>query len=446
MAIIDYAALADDIRDAAHPLRGTQDDRYDPLIDLVGDASVVLLGEATHGTHEFYRMRAEITQRLIREKGFNAIAVEADWPDAYRVNRYVRAMSNDQSAAEALGDFSRFPMWMWRNADIVDLVDWLHAHNSERPQSQRVGLYGLDLYSLYGSIAAVVDYLDRVDPKAAEQARRRYSCLDHVGEEAQRYGYGVYFGERPSCEDQAVDQLLDLRRRRGDLVSHDGLLAEDEQFAAEQNARVVQNAERYYRNMFGRDENTWNLRDQHMSDTLDSLRNHIARQGRTPKIVVWEHNSHIGDASATEMSRRGEHNVGQLARRRYGDDCRLIGFTTYSGSVTCASDWDAPAERKRVRPGMQGSVEAIMHATGLREFFLPLRDHPIAEQLREPLLERAIGVIYLPQSERASHYFYCRLADQFDGLIHVDQTRALDPLDRTSQWERGEPDTYPFGV
>jgi erythromycin esterase-like protein len=446
MAIIDHAALAEDVRAAAHPLRGNRPDRYDPLMELVGDASVVLLGEATHGTHEFYRMRAEITQRLIREQGFNAVAVEADWPDAYRVNRYVRGAGDDRDAVTALDDFSRFPLWMWRNTDIVALTDWLHGYNRRQAAAEQVGFYGLDLYSLYGSIAAVIDYLDRVDQQAAEDARRRYGCLEFVGQEAQSYGYAVHFGYRPSCEDDVIEQLLDLRSRREQLLARDGLLADDEQFAAEQNARVVHNAERYYRNMFGRDENSWNLRDQHMSDTLDALRSHLSRQGRRAKIVVWEHNSHIGDAGATEMSRRGEHNVGQLSRRRYGDDCRLIGFTTYTGTVTCASNWDAPVQRKRVRPALTGSVEALMHATELPEFFLPMRDEGIADELREPLLERAIGVIYLPETERASHYFYCRLADQFDGLIHVDHTRALEPLDRTSEWERGEPETYPFGI
>lgn len=446
MAIIDHVALAQEVRDHAFPLGSRGTGAHERLMDLIGDVSVVLLGEATHGTHEFYRTRAEITKALIREKGFNAIAVEADWPDAYRVNRYIRGVGDDRSAIDALGDFSRFPLWMWRNTDIVDLTNWLHDSNRHLPQIDKIGFYGLDLYSLYGSIAGVIGYLERLDPKAAEEARRRYSCIDFVGGEAQSYGYSVYAGYSPSCEDEVIEQLLDLRARRAELLERDGTLAEDEQFAAEQNALVVQNAERYYRTMFGREENTWNLRDQHMSDTLDALRNHLSRQGRDPKIVVWEHNSHIGDATATDMSRRGEHNVGQLSRRRYGDDCRLIGLTTYTGTVTCASNWDGPVQRKRVRPGMQGSIEALMHETGLAEFLLPLRDEPIAEQLREPLLERAIGVIYLPETERISHYFNCRLADQFDGLIHIDHTRALEPLDKTSEWTQSGPDTYPFGV
>jgi erythromycin esterase-like protein len=446
MAIIDHEALASDLRRAVHPLANSRRD-YDPLMDLVGDASVVLLGEATHGTHEFYRARAEITQRLIDEKDFSAVAVEADWPDAYRVNRYIRGHGDDASAEDALDDFQRFPLWMWRNRDMVSLVEHLRRHNAGRPEAAKIGFYGLDLYSLYSSVAAVIEYLDKVDPAAAEQARQRYGCLDNAAREAQAYGYGVHFGTRPSCEDDVVQQLLDLHSNRDTYIHRDGLLAEDEQFAAEQNARLVKSAERYYRTMFSYRDNSWNLRDQHMSDTLEALKQHLSRQGRPAKIVVWEHNSHIGDASATEMGERGEHNVGQLSRRRYGDDCRLIGFTTYTGTVTAASSWDGPAERKRVRPGLRGSVEDLMHSVGQERFFLPLRDEPHARALAQPLLERAIGVIYLPESERASHYFHTRLSEQFDGLFHFDRTRALEPLDPTSEWERGEaPDTYPSGI
>lgn len=444
MAIIDYEALAHDIGDHAHQLRGRPSD-YDPLLELIGDAEVVLLGEATHGSHEFYAARAAITKRLIEEKGFSAVAVEADWPDAYRVNRYIRGESNDPNAEAALDDFQRFPLWMWRNVDIQALVTWLWSYNRAHP-SARVGFYGLDLYSLFSSIGAVVDYLEQVDPEAARAARARYACFDHAAGEAQSYGYGVLFGRRPSCEDEVVAQLLSLRAAREEYVGG-GLSSADAQFAAEQNARLVKNAETYYRAMFGRHDNTWNLRDQHMSDTLDALKRHLSRDGKPAKIVVWEHNSHIGDARATEMGRRGEHNVGQLVRRTYGRKARLIGFTTYTGTVTAASEWDGPAERKRVRPGLTGSVEALLHLVGIDRFFLSLQDSVVAEPLREPLLERAIGVIYLPQSERVSHYFHCRLADQFDAVFHFDRTRALEPLDATSEWDLGAvPDTYPSGM
>lgn len=446
MAITDYQALAQDIAQAAHHLLGSPQD-YDPLLQMVGDASVVLLGEATHGTREFYQARADITRRLIQEKNFNAVAVEADWPDAYRVNRYLRGLSDDRHATDALDDFQRFPLWMWRNSEIVALVEWLRAYNRAQRPAAAVGFYGLDLYSLYSSLAAVVTYLERLDPDAAERARTRYSCFDHADGEAQDYGYSVLFRGQPSCEREVVEQLQALQRQRDELLRADGLAAADEQFAAEQNALVVKNAEQYYRAMFGRHDNTWNLRDQHMSDTLEALRRHLSRPGRPAKIVVWEHNSHIGDATATEMGKRGEHNVGQLARRRYGDDCRLIGFTTYTGTVTAASDWDAPAERKRVRPGLHGSYEELLHETGLDRFYLDLRKGELAERLRKPLLERAIGVIYRPETERFSHYFKSRLADQFDAVLHFDHTRALEPLDQTSEWIQGEaPETYPSGL
>lgn len=446
MSIIDHEALAKDIAQFAHPLRGTHDD-YDPLMDLIGDASVVLLGEASHGTHEFYRARAEITQWLIEEKGFAAVAVEADWPDAYRVNRYVRGLGEDRHAMDALDDFQRFPLWMWRNHEIVKLVDWLRTHNRARPEVEQVGFYGLDLYSLYNSVRSVVEYLEKVDPEAAERARERYACFDHAAGEAQQYGYNVLFRSYPDCEQEVVQQLLELRTHRNALLQADGLAAADAQFAAEQNAVVVQSAETYYRAMFDRAENTWNLRDQHMSDTLDALRRHLGRQGQPAKIVVWEHNSHIGDAGATDRSERGEHNVGQLTRRRYGDDCRLIGFTTYSGTVTAASDWDGPAEHKRVRPALRGSCEDLLHMAGIPEFFLDLQHEKIVERLREPMLQRFIGVIYLPQTERQSHYYHARLADQYDALFHFDHSRALEPLDRTPEWELGEaPETYPSGL
>jgi erythromycin esterase-like protein len=446
MAIIDHEALARDIAQVAHPLRGERAD-YDPLMDLIGDASVVLLGEASHGTHEFYRARAEITQCLIAEKGFAAVAVEADWPDAYRVNRYVRGLGNDRDAADALDDFQRFPLWMWRNHEVVKLVDWLRSHNRAQPEAEQAGFYGLDLYSLYGSVRSVVDYLETVDPEAAQQARDRYAGFDHAAGEAQQYGYHVIFRSHPDCEEEALHQLLELRSRRNELVQADGLAAIDAQFAAEQNALVVKNAETYYRAMFDRAENTWNLRDQHMSDTLDALHRHLSRPGRPAKVVVWEHNSHIVDASATDRSQRGEHNVGQLARRRYGDDCRLIGFTTYSGTVTAASDWDGPAEHKRVRPALRGSCEDLLHTAGIPAFFLGLQHEKIVERLREPMLQRFIGVIYLPQTERQSHYYHARLADQYDALFHFDHGRALEPLDRTPEWELGEaPETYPSGL
>jgi len=439
--------LTETIRDAAHLLTGAKDD-YDPLLDLVGDAHVVLLGEASHGTHEFYRERARITRRLIEEKGFDAVAVEADWPDAYRVNRWVRGISDDRTALDALTGFERFPRWMWRNRDVLEFVDWLRGYNESEAQDRRIGFYGLDLYSLFASMEEVVRFLEQVDPEAANRARYRYSCFDAFGEDTQAYGYAAEFGMTRSCEDQAVQQLVELQRRAAELAQRDGGISEDELFYAEQNARLVRNAEVYYRTMFRGRVSSWNLRDRHMAETLEALIAHFERKGRPTRIVVWEHNSHIGDARATSMGDMGEWNVGRLARERFGNEAVLVGFSTYTGTVTAASDWDAPAERKRVRPGLPGSFEALFHGVGTPDFLLNLRgDTAVAQALRDVRLERAIGVIYQPRTERLSHYFEARLPQQFDAVLHFDVTQAVEPLDRTAGWEMGEPpDTFPSGL
>ncbi|HEX8753964.1 MAG TPA: erythromycin esterase family protein [Solirubrobacterales bacterium] len=433
-----------DLRRAAQPLSGAEED-YDRLLELVGDAHLVLLGEASHGTHEFYRERARITRRLIEEKGFRAVAVEADWPDAYRVNRYVHGATEDADAEEALRGFRRFPTWMWRNAEVLDFVGWLRDRNERRPDSP-AGFYGLDLYSLYASVAEVVAYLERVDPAAAARARERYACFEHFGDE-QSYGHAVSFGVSESCRAGVVAQLTDLQRGAERYLRRDGLAAEDEQFYAEQNARLIASAERYYRSMFADHGTSWNLRDRHMAETLDRLEAHLSRHGEPARIVVWEHNSHVGDARLTEMGRRGEHNVGQLVREGHPEDCFLLGFTTYAGTVTAASSWDAPAERRRVRPALPGSVEALLHEVGEPRFLVDLTGGAGAEALRRPRLERAIGVVYRPQSERLSHYFEARVAGQFDALVHIDRTRAVEPLERTAGWEEGEPpETYPSAL
>ena len=440
--------IGDAIRAELHPLTGHAGD-HDPLLELVGDARVVLLGEATHGTHEFYHERARITQRLIEEKGFTVVAVEADWPDAYRVNRFVRGTGEDSSAREALDGFRRFPTWMWRNTDVLALVDWLREYNGSLPDgAARVGFYGLDLYSLFASIEAVIGYLDEVDPEAARRARYRYGCFEHFGEDSQAYGYAAEMGITPGCEDQAVQQLVELQRRAAELARRDGRIPEDEHFFAEQNARLVKNAEEYYRTMFRGRVSSWNLRDRHMADTLEALVRHFDARGGRTKVVVWEHNSHIGDARATEMGDEGEWNVGQLARERWGRDAVLVGFTTHHGTVTAAPDWDAPAERKRVRPALAGSFEALLHAIGVPAFLLPLRGREaLGEALGASRLERAIGVVYLPRSERVSHYFHARLPEQFDAVIHVDETRAVEPLEVTPGWTAGEPpETFPTGL
>jgi len=439
--------VTDLVRDSALPITGANTD-YDALLDLIGNARFVLLGEASHGTHEFYRERARITKRLIREKVFSAVAVEADWPDAWRVNRYIQGRGEDADAAEALAGFRRFPAWMWRNADVLDFVGWMREYN-ESPQGgvAPVGFYGLDLYSLHASIEAVLVYLDKVDPEGAARARHRYACFENFGTDPQTYGYEAGLGLTRSCESEVVAQLVELQRRAAEYARRDGRLAEDDFFYAQQNARLIKDAELYYRTMFRGRVASWNLRDEHMAGTLDALVDHFALRNRALKVVVWAHNSHLGDARATEMGRHGEWNVGQLVRQRYGAECVSVGFSTYTGTVTAASDWDGPAERKQVRPAMPGSYEALFHEMGLGSFLLTLPRHShVANGLSEPMLERAIGVIYRPETEFASHYFQARLADQFDAVIHFDRTRAVEPLELTAEWS-GEPaETFPSGM
>jgi len=436
------------LRREAHPLTGDRRD-YDALMARVGDARIVLIGEASHGTHEFYLERARITKRLIAELGFSAVAIEGDWPDAYRVNRFITGGHADADAEEALGGFRRFPTWMWRNADVLDFVGWLRDHNSRRHVSTpKVAFYGLDLYSLASSMEAVIAYLDEQDPQAAARARERYECLKPYSGEGASYGQAMLLGVGEPCRRRVIEQLVELRRRAGEYLSHDGLVAEDEYFFAEQNAAVVANAEEYYRMMFGEPAGSWNQRDRHMADTLDQLIAHLDRHGGTARVVVWAHNSHVGDARATEMAARGELNIGQLMRERHGRDVVNVGFTTYAGTVTAASQWGAAAERKRVRPALAGSHEALLHATSLPAFLLcPLESGESGRALGEPRLQRAIGVIYRPQSERQSHWFAARAAQQYDALVHIDMTRAVEPLERDATWELGEPpETYPTSL
>jgi erythromycin esterase-like protein len=429
------------VYEAALPLEGTPAD-FDRLLESVGDARYVLLGEASHGTHEFYKIRAEITKRLIREKGFRAVAIEGDWPDAWRVNRFIRGATDDGDATDALGNFQRFPQWMWRNADVLDFVGWLRAHNDAHSDNDKaVGLYGLDLYSLHASMAAVLDFLEKADPDAAVRARHRYACFDHFGEDPQAYGYATSLRLEPSCEREVIEQLTELRRSASQYVERDGRLAPDAVFFAEQNARVVRNAERYYRIMFSE-------RESHMAETLEHLTRHLDRPSSPARIVVWAHNSHLGDARATEMSQRGELNLGELVRSRVGHDAYLVGFSTYTGTVTAANDWGSPAERKRVRPALPDSYEALLYQVPITNLFLDLRTpSPAVTALSVPRLQRAIGVIYRPQTERLSHYYQARLPRQFDALLHYDVTRAVEPLERSAEWERGEvPETFPSGL
>jgi erythromycin esterase-like protein len=440
--------VLDAIRREAHPLTGDRRD-YDALMARIGDARIVLLGEASHGTHEFYRERARITRRLILEHGFTAVAIEGDWPDAHRVNRYLGGARQDADAEEALRGFRRFPTWMWRNADVQDFDGWLRTHNDGLARgARRVGFHGLDLYSLGASMEAVIAYLDKEDKAAAARARTRYACLQPYAGESSEYGQAVLLGTSEPCRRGVVEQLVDLRRRAGEYLLHDGIAAEDEYFFTEQNAAVVADAEEYYRTMFGDAAGSWNLRDRHMADTLDQLLAHLDRHGGTARVVVWAHNSHVGDARATDMTHRGELNIGQLMRQRHGRDVVNVGFTTYAGTVTAARDWGSPARRRTIRPAMGESYEGLMHATGMPRFLLcPLTAGDAGHALLEPRLERAIGVIYRPQSERQSHYFGASLSRQFDALVHLDHTRAVEPLERTQAWELGEPPaTYPTAL
>ncbi|GGK32902.1 hypothetical protein GCM10011591_00700 [Nocardia camponoti] len=407
------------------------------LNDLVGDARIVMIGESSHGTQEFYAGRAEVTRWLIEQRGFTAVACEADWPDMARVNRFVRGHGDDHTAEEALRGFERFPTWMWRNTVVRDFVAWLRAHNSSAPP---VGMYGLDLYSLWSSMDAVIAYLDTVDPQAAARARERYSCFDHVPrDDGQSYGFGAAFGAGAACEDQAVLQLLELQQRS--MNAH----ADDDAFDALVNAQTVVDAEAYYRAMFGDQVTSWNLRDQHMTETLAALYAHTDEA----RIVVWAHNSHVGDARATQMGAAGEVTLGQLGRQRWGEQVRLIGQTTSTGTVTAAQVWDGPARRETVRFPLPASFEEVLHDTGIPEFALRLGDAPtpVDEVLSHDRLQRAIGVIYRPDTERQSHYYAAQLAREFDAVIHIDETTALQPLDPTSHWEEGVvPETYPTGL
>jgi erythromycin esterase-like protein len=401
-----------------------------------GDARVVLLGEATHGSAEFYRARAAITRQLIEHHGFTIVAVEADWPDAARIDRYVRHHQPKPARGEA---FARFPTWMWRNVEVMAFIDWLRAHNEGLPPDHRASFHGLDVYSLGSSMAAVLDYLDRVDPVAAKGARRRYGCLTPWQDEPARYGRAVLSGAGDTCEDEAVAQLTELLANRLAYLGDDG----EAFFDAAQNARIVRAAEQYYRIMYRGSRESWNLRDRHMFDTLQSLLRHRG-DGRA---VIWAHNSHIGNAAATAMGWQGEFNIGELCRNAYGEDAVLIGFGTDRGTVAAASDWDEPMEIKTVRPARADSYEYAFRKTGLARSLTQWRGAgggALIDALRESMLERAIGVIYRPESELTSHYFEAVLAEQFDAYVWLEETRAVTPLPAAPP--HGVPETYPFGL
>jgi len=411
------------------------------LFDRIGDTKVVLLGEATHGTSEFYRSRAAITRRLIEEHGFNIVAVEADWPDAAWIDRHVRGLDGRRPEGRP---FTRFPTWMWQNAEVRAFADWLHDHNAEIEEvDRRVSFHGLDLYSLNASIRVVLDYLDRVDPEAAAAARERYGCLSPWQRDPIAYGRAALRHGFLTCEKPVTEMLESLLDKRLDYIAEGSQAFLD----AAQNARLIAAAEQYYRAMYYGAAESWNLRDRHMFETLTAV---LDARGPQSKAVVWAHNSHVGNAAATEMGVvRGELNIGQLCRERFGTEAALIGFGTDRGTVAAASDWDGPMEIKKVRPALAGSYEALCRdaPTESADFLLDLRagSH---DTLRDPLLlpqlERAIGVIYRPESEFSSHYFEASLPVQFDLYVWLAETRAVEALPAAPI--EGAPDTYPFGL
>lgn len=413
------------------------------LPDRLAGRRIALLGEASHGTHEFYELRASITRILVTHHGCRAVVIEGDWPDAWRVNRWVRGLDGG-SADNALAGFQRFPSWMWRNSVMRDFITWLRDHNAGRPPWEQTGLYGMDLYSLFASAKAVLEYLERADPDAARRARRRYGCFDHFQQDLQAYGHAAGFGTGFSCEDAVVAHLTELMRKAGAGQDQDP----DALFHAQQTARLVRNAEQYYRSMFRGRASSWNLRELHMADTLQALSAHLQdRSGAPPRMAVWAHNSHLGDARATGMAGQGEWNVGELLRKRWDGDVFLLGFTTHEGTVRAATDWDEPGQVMTVQPGLPGSWESLFHEAG-HERFLLLPDDALRRHLDVELLERAIGVVYRPPTERLSHYFTARLGAQFDAVLHIDRTQAIDELPRNGAAAPAPevPETYPVGV
>ena len=426
------------IAEAAEPLPDLDDPAFGALFDRFADGCVVLLGEASHGTSEFYRARAAITRRLIETHGFSIVALEADWPDAASLDRQVR---DPPARLDAEPAFQRFPTWMWRNREFEDFTAWLTLWNASLPEPDRTGVYGLDLYNLSASLRAVLDYLDRIDPEAAAIARERYGCLTPWASEPQAYGRMARSTGYARCEAGVVKTLIDMLRRQLDYAAHDG----DDFLDAAANARLVKNAEAYHRALYYGAADSWNLRDTHMFETLEAI---LQARGSKAKAVVWAHNSHIGDASKTEMGlSRGELNIGQLCRERFGKAAALIGFGTHTGTVACASDWDGSLETKRVRPALPGSYERLAHDSGVSRFLLDLGQdrHPdLRQRLLDPKRERFIGLIYRPETERWSHYSACSLPQQFDTYVWFDETCAVTSTAQKSGCR--EDDTYPSGL
>jgi erythromycin esterase-like protein len=434
----EVADLVKVVRASSEPLPPISDDAaFGAMFRRFADAKIVLLGEASHGTSEFYRARAAITRYLIQHHGFTIVAVEADWPDAAHINAFVRGREAPRAGEPP---FTRFPTWMWRNAEVLDFARWLRAHNAERPPERQAAFRGLDIYSLHGSISAVLAYLNEVDPEEAEEARQRYGCLSPWHADPARYGRAVLFGDKKPCAQALLDQLTELLDKRLEY----GAMGEEAFLDAVQNARIVRAAEHYYRIMYQGSTESWNLRDRHMFDTLSAL---LAQGGEGAKAVVWAHNSHIGNAAATAMGWQGEFNIGELSRTAYGDNAVLIGFGTDRGTVAAADDWDEPMRIKNVVPARPDSYERVFRDAGIPCSLTEWRTQPRSElrdALASPRLERAIGVVYRPDTERVSHYFDAVLPDQFDAYVWFEESRAVTPLGQNR--EVGPAETYPFGV
>ena len=439
--MMDDATIIDAVRRDAVPV--DLETAAQRLLEAIApNVSMVLIGEATHGTQEFYRIRADLTRALVRQRGFDIVAVEADWPDAYRANQWVQLRGSDHTAEDALADFTRFPRWMWRNREVVRFLRWLRSENAERRADARVGFYGLDLYSLHRSMARVIEYLDKVDPAAAKRARQGYACFDVFGEDVQLYGYAASLNIERSCEDEVIEQLVDLRRRAAEYATRDGRIAADEYFVAEQNARVVRHAETYYRAMFRGGAESWNVRDRHMMETLNRL---MDFHGPGAKGIVWAHNTHVGDARYTDMSRAGMLNIGQLAREQHlNEGVVLAGFGSHHGSVIAGKSWGAPMERMKVPEARKGSWEDVLHQAGGDQLVLFDQDN-ISDEIKKPRGHRAIGVVYQAESESYGNYVPTILPKRYDAFLYIDETEALHPLHIEPE-ELKPTDTYPWGV
>jgi erythromycin esterase-like protein len=410
-------------------------------MERIGDARYVLLGEASHGTSEYYVWRMWLSQRLIREKGFKFIAVEGDWPDCYQVNRYIKGYPDSgKSARDVLQAFDRWPTWMWANWEIVALAEWLRKYNLAVPEEKRIGFYGLDVYSLWESMDAVMQYLQRMDGSAVEAARKAYRCFEPFGEDVQEYARATASFVPETCEQEAAAMLAALRRELPDW-SRDGGEAH---FVAEQNALIVKNAETYYRTMVRGGPESWNVRDRHMVETLDRL---MEFHDSDAKAIVWEHNTHIGDARATDMALSGMVNVGQLVRQAHrADDVAVVGFGSHRGQVIAGRQWGAPMERMRVPEAQPGSWEAVLHGASQNDKLMLMDDCAGSPVSRFQLGHRAIGVVYEPAFESWGNYVPSVLPERYDAFLYIDESRALHPLHIKPRPDAEPPETYPWNV